>query len=117
MDLWPVKPRSGGVVKVWGGRMQECVAIEQGRRLAAERPRVPGPGQSAQGESGPKARPTGVVDGQRVDIPVPVCGRPYRSTGTNRPKPDRFGGFGCRKVSGCVGSSVIVGKRVGDGGM
>jgi len=33
-------------------------------------------GQSAQGESGPKARPTGVVDGQRVDIPVPVCARP-----------------------------------------
>ena len=46
------------------------------RNISAERPRVPGPGQSAQGESGPKARPTGVVDGQRVDIPVPVCARP-----------------------------------------
>ena len=31
---------------------------------------------SAQGQSGPKARPTGVVDGQRVDIPVPVAARP-----------------------------------------
>ena len=50
--------------------------MRQVRTLPAERPRVPGPGQSAQGESGPKARPTGVVDGQRVDIPVPVCERP-----------------------------------------
>ena len=33
--------------------------------------RVPGEGSSSQGESGPKARPKGVVDGQRVDIPVP----------------------------------------------
>ena len=59
-----------------GVRMQALVAIRQVRTLPAERPRVPGAGQSAQGESGPKARPTGVVDGQRVDIPVPVCGRP-----------------------------------------
>ena len=33
--------------------------------------RVPGEGSSSQGESGPKARPKGVVDGQWVDIPVP----------------------------------------------
>ena len=33
--------------------------------------RVPGEGSSSQGESGPKARPKGVVDGQQVDIPVP----------------------------------------------
>ena len=32
--------------------------------------RVPGEGSSSQGESGPKARPKGVVDGQLVDIPV-----------------------------------------------
>ena len=41
----------------------------------AERPRVPGAGSSSLGESGPKARPTGVVDGQRVDIPVPALDR------------------------------------------
>ncbi len=33
--------------------------------------RVPGEGSSAQGKSGPKARPKGVVDGQQVKIPVP----------------------------------------------
>ena len=33
--------------------------------------RVSGEGSSSQGKSGPKARPKGVVDGQRVDIPVP----------------------------------------------
>ncbi len=32
--------------------------------------RVPPDGSSAEGESGPKARPKGVVDGQRVKIPV-----------------------------------------------
>ena len=32
--------------------------------------RFPGEGKSAQGESEPKARPKGVVDGHRVNIPV-----------------------------------------------
>ena len=32
--------------------------------------RIPGEGSSAQGKSGPKARPRGVVDGQQVEIPV-----------------------------------------------
>ena len=32
--------------------------------------RVSGEGSSPQSKSGPKARPRGVVDGQRVDIPV-----------------------------------------------
>ncbi len=32
--------------------------------------RFPGPGESAQGKSGPNMRPRGVVDGQRVNIPV-----------------------------------------------
>ncbi len=35
-------------------------------------PRVPGEGSSSQGKSGPKARPKGVVDGKRVNIPVPL---------------------------------------------
>jgi hypothetical protein len=34
-----------------------------GRNSSAECPRVPGEGSSAQGKSGPKARPRGVVDG------------------------------------------------------
>ena len=36
-----------------------------------EDPRFPEEGSSALGKSGPKARPKGVVDGQRVEIPVP----------------------------------------------
>ena len=36
------------------------------RILAAENLRIPGEGSSAQGKSGPKARPKGVVDGQQV---------------------------------------------------
>ena len=38
--------------------------------LLAERPRVPAQRSSAQGESTPKARPKGVVDGKQVNIPV-----------------------------------------------
>ena len=41
------------------------------RILSAENLRFPGEGSSAQGKSGPKARPKGVVDGQLVEIPVP----------------------------------------------
>ena len=40
------------------------------RILAIESLRFPGEGSSAQGKSGPKARPKGVADGQQVDIPV-----------------------------------------------
>ena len=40
--------------------------------------RFPGEGSSAQGKSGPKARPEGVVDGQQVEIPAPyVCVRKH----------------------------------------
>ena len=49
------------------------------RNPSAESPRVPGEGYSAQGKSGAKARPQGVVDAQPVDIPVPPCPRPYRN--------------------------------------
>lgn len=37
--------------------------------------RVPPQGSSTEGESGPKIRPKGVVDGQQVEIPVPQCNR------------------------------------------
>ena len=40
------------------------------RITPAENPRVPGPGDSAQGKSDPKVRPKGVIDGQQVNIPV-----------------------------------------------
>ena len=40
------------------------------RIFTVENLRVPGEGSSAQGKSGPKARPRGVVDGQQVEIPV-----------------------------------------------
>ena len=38
----------------------------------AESPRFPAQRSSAQGESAPKARPKGVVDGKQVNIPVPI---------------------------------------------
>ena len=41
------------------------------RIFTVENLRFPGEGSSAQGKSGPKARPKGVVDGQLVEIPVP----------------------------------------------
>ena len=41
------------------------------RIYAVESLRIPGEGSSAQGKSGPKSRPKGVDDGQRVEIPVP----------------------------------------------
>ena len=40
------------------------------RIFTVENLRFPEEGSSAQGKSGPKARPEGVVDGQLVDIPV-----------------------------------------------
>ena len=45
--------------------------VSEVRIFAVENPRFPGEGSSSQGQSGPKARPRGVVDGQQVDIPVP----------------------------------------------
>ena len=42
----------------------------EARNLPVESLRFPGEGSSAQGKSGPKARPKGVADGQQVDNPV-----------------------------------------------
>ncbi len=44
------------------------------RILFAVRTRVPGEGSSAQGKSGPKVRPKGVIDGQQVKIPALLTG-------------------------------------------
>ena len=44
------------------------ISIESKVRIfAVESLRFPGEGSSAQGKSGPKARPKGVVDGQQVE--------------------------------------------------
>jgi hypothetical protein len=46
-----------------------------GENLMPENPRFPPQGSSTEGESGPKIRPKGVVDGQQVNIPVlPLVG-------------------------------------------
>ena len=45
---------------------ENCVRI-----VMAENLRFLGVGSSAQGKPGAKARPKGVDDGQRVEIPVP----------------------------------------------
>ena len=44
--------------------------VRRARIPPTNRPRIPGYGSSTLGESGPKARPKGVVDGQQVHIPV-----------------------------------------------
>jgi hypothetical protein len=53
------------------------VAIKRVRTALAESLRFPEEGQSAQGQSAPKARPKGVVDGKQVNIPVPLTVRLY----------------------------------------
>ena len=59
--------RSGGLYR----RENAGISSESGaRNSAVESLRVPGEGSSAQGKSGPKARPKGVADGQQVDNPV-----------------------------------------------
>ena len=59
--------RGGGLY----GRENAGISSESGaRNSAVESLRFPGEGSSAQGKSGPKSRPKGVDDGQRVDIPV-----------------------------------------------
>jgi hypothetical protein len=63
------------------------VAIKQMKTLLAESLRFPEQGQSAQGQSVPKARPKGVADGKRVNIPVPLCHR-YHDGVTQKDRPD-----------------------------
>ena len=59
--------RNGGLYR----RENAGISSESGaRNSAVESLRVPGEGSSAQGKSGPKARPKGVADGQQVENPV-----------------------------------------------
>ena len=58
-----------------GGYTRENAGMssERGVRISpVENLRFPEEGSSSQGKSGPKARPKGVVDGQQVEIPVPI---------------------------------------------
>ena len=67
--------RRSHTVRSGGAHRSENAGVSsemQVRILHTDRPRFPGEGSSALGKSGPKARPTGVVDGQLVDIPVPA---------------------------------------------
>ena len=61
--------RSGGAHRSENAGVSSEMQV---RILHTDRPRFPGEGSSALGKSGPKARPTGVVDGQQVHIPVLV---------------------------------------------
>ena len=66
----------GGAVRAPGASGNENVGISNDRGAGTpptERPRFPGPCQSARGQPGPKANPKGVVDGQAVNIPLPAC--------------------------------------------
>ena len=59
--------RGGGLHR----RENAGMSSESGaRNSTVESLRFPGEGSSAQGKSGPKRRPKGVRDGQRVEIPV-----------------------------------------------
>src|ERR1700742_1057628 len=66
-----VKPDRQGPVERGQVRMPERVTTRRVGSPSAESTRFPGEGQSAQGQSGPKARPKGVADGQTVNIPSP----------------------------------------------
>ena len=62
-----------GSVRVRGAVSSENAGMssERGvRNPSAESPRFPGEGYSSQGQSGPKARPKGVVDGKQINISV-----------------------------------------------
>ena len=54
-----IRSENAGVSSASGVRIPTTVCL-----------RVPGEGSSSQGESGPKTRPKGVVDGRQVYIPV-----------------------------------------------
>ena len=76
----------------------------------AESLRIPEEGSSAQGESGPKPRPKGVGDGERVDIPVPPGSRLSEGvTQVGRPA----GGWKSlsKRVGGTVGKSAVRKRR------
>jgi hypothetical protein len=90
---------------LWSAGKRVCrneYTINRVRIPVTESLRVPEPGSSAPGQSVPKTRPKGVVDGKQVNIPVP---------GENAFDPE--GGRGSERT---VGWWNIRCKEVGDGG-
>src|SRR3954454_24871813 len=79
--------------------MPERVTTRRVGSPSAESTRFPGEGQSAQGQSGPKARPKGAADGQAVNIPPPGVRlsqegrRGETDRGVRRPRPARATAF------------------------
>ena len=69
--LTAAKPYRRGTVERQQVRMPERVTTRWVGSPSAESTRFPGEGQSAQGQSGPKARPKGVADGHAVNTPRP----------------------------------------------
>ena len=70
--------RRSMIERTCGAAGRENAGVSSGtwvRIPRTEDPRIPEEGSSALGKSGPKARPKGVVDGQRVENPVPVLWR------------------------------------------
>ena len=70
------------IVRTCGRSSSENAGISSESKVrifTVENLRFPGEGSSAQGKSGPKARPKGVVDGQQVEIPVLPITRYERS--------------------------------------
>ena len=65
------KPYRQGTVERRRVRMPERVTTRRVGSPSAESTRFPGEGQSAQGQSGPKARLKSVADGQPVNLPAP----------------------------------------------
>ena len=62
------------IVRTGGRSSSENAGISSESKVrifTVENLRFPGEGSSAQGKSGPKARPRGVADGQAVNIPPP----------------------------------------------
>ena len=87
-----------------GGRLRSenaGVSNERGVRIpSTDCPRFPEQRSSAQGQSGPKARPRGVADGRLVDIPVPPHPRPARIRGTKGTPSGATDQLGTREAKG-----------------
>jgi hypothetical protein len=83
-------------VRYAGGKTRANADMSSERRVrtpSAGSPRFPGRGQSPQGESEPKARPKGVVDGKRVNIPAPDT---WSDAGAQKDKQSRLLDSGSR---------------------
>jgi len=70
------------------------------RILSAVNLRFPEEGSSSQGESGPKARPKGVADGQSVEIQIPPASRLSEVGGRKGRPSGRWNGLS--KRAGCI---------------